>query len=279
MAIGMDDLVLCTGCVRAAPMDVSIRAAGAAGARGVSVYYDRYVAARAAGWTDEALRALLAEHGLSVAEMDGPSRWLPGDTRGPDAADLVAVGAALGARSLTLLDAGRHDVGGSLSYADAAAAFAAVCDLAAPHGMLVHLEYFPASGIGDLTTAYELVRRAGRPNGGVLLDTWHHLRGPDAGRLDLGAAAAAVVGVQVSDVAPTPMADSLTEMLHHRRVPGEGVGVLPPLLRALRDGGCVAPFEVEVYSDVLAALPPDEAARRCVDGLRAVVSAAEAPVP
>ena len=149
-----------------------------------------------------------------------------------------------------------------------------MCDRAADHGLLAHIEYFPRSGIPDLHTAYEVVRRAARPNGGVMIDCWHHRRGPDAGRVDLGVPGAAVLAVQVGDVAAEAGADPAAEMMHGRVLPGQGAGDLVPFLRALREQGCVAPMEVEVYSDDLAALDPADAARRAGDALRAVLAAA-----
>jgi sugar phosphate isomerase/epimerase len=58
------------------------------------------------------------------------------------------------------------------------------------------------------------------------------------------------------------------ETLHRRRIPGEGDVDLPGLLRILRDGGSPAPLGVEVFSDALSGLPPDEVARRCASGVR-----------
>ena len=56
-----------------------MRAAAAAGFDGVSLYFDEYRAARADGWSDADLRALLDDHGVAVAELDGVMRWLPDD--------------------------------------------------------------------------------------------------------------------------------------------------------------------------------------------------------
>ena len=55
--------------------------------------------------------------------------------------------------------------------------FAGLCDRAAEHGLLVALEFLPWSGIPDVATAWRIVDAAGRANGGLLVDTWHHLRG------------------------------------------------------------------------------------------------------
>jgi hypothetical protein len=46
------------------------------------------------------------------------------------------------------------------------------------------------------------------------------------------------------------------------------------VLRVLRDNGCVAPIEVEVYSDALASMSPGAAARRAAEALRRVLARA-----
>ena len=250
-----ESLVLCSGTVRDASLVDTVKAASAAGFDGVSLYHRELVAAREAGWTDRALRDLLDGEGIAVAELDGVMRWLPGDRHGPPVEEFVAVAALLGARSITVIET----AGRPLDAAATAAAFAAVCDLAADAGLLAHLEYFPLSGIPDSTTASAIAVAAGRANGGVLCDLWHHVRGPDQGASRFGAAP--VLAVQVGDVAAVPDPDVRREMMHGRVLPGEGAADVPALLRALRDAGCTAPIEVEVYSDDLVAREAVDAAR------------------
>jgi sugar phosphate isomerase/epimerase len=270
-ALTAGDLVLCGGTVRAASLPDKVDAAAAAGFQGVSLYWSDYIQARGDGWTDAGLRRLLADHGLAMAELDGQMAWLPSsDPDVPSMERFLAAAAALGARSVTCLEV----TGARLPAAAGANAFAALCDRAGEAGLLVHIEYFPWSGIADIATAYEIARLAGRPNGGVMVDVWHHIRGPDAGATDLGVPGTAVVAVQVGDVAATPGPSVRHEAMHDRLLPGEGAGGVAGLLRALRDQGCTAPLEVEVYSDRLAALPPREAARLAADALRTVVASA-----
>ena len=86
--------------------------------------------------------------------------------------ELFAVADAVGARSLNAVDV----FGGPWSLDEAAAAFAGLCDRAAEHGLLVHLEFLPWSRIPDLATAWQVVDAADRPNGGIMLDAWHYFR-------------------------------------------------------------------------------------------------------
>jgi sugar phosphate isomerase/epimerase len=268
--LGPDDLVLCSGTVRTASFREKVEAAASAGFQGLSLYLHDYERAQRDGWTDTAMRALLDDHGIAVAELDGRMDWLgPGPST---AGRFVAAASALGARSLTALEADGRGVGRDIPFDDAAEAFARLCDHAAGGGLLVHIEYFPWSGIPDIGTAYEVTRRAGRANGGVMVDVWHHVRGPDAGSTDLGVPGAAVLAVQVGDVLAAPRPSVHQEAMHDRLLPGEGAGAVAALLGALRRQGCTAPMEVEVYSDRLDALPPVEAARRAGDSLRAVLA-------
>jgi sugar phosphate isomerase/epimerase len=273
--LGSDDLVLCSGTIRKAPFDLTVRAAARAGFQGISLYYDEYRTARSSGWSDLDLRTFLDDHGIAVAELDGRMDWLPGDTGAPSSAEFVAAAASLGARSITVLEVRGRPVGQSLTLQDIGSAFAAVCDRAADHALLAHIEYFPHSGIADLRTAYEIVRAAGRSNGGVLVDAWHHLRGIDAGRFFTGFPGEAILAVQLGDVGPIPSPDVVIEMMHHRLLPGTGAGNVAELVRSVRALGCTAPMEVEVYSDALAALDPFVAARRAMDALRAVLMEAK----
>jgi len=102
---------------------------------------------------------------------------------------------------------------------------------------------------------------------------FHHTRGPDAGRTDLGDAAARVFAVQANDVRAQPAMSLRREIMHDRLLPGEGAARAAGLLRALREHGCVAPLGVEVYSDDLHALGAAESARRAATALRAVLPA------
>jgi sugar phosphate isomerase/epimerase len=266
------DLVLCGGTVRGASFADKVDAAAAAGFQGLSLYWSDYQHAGLDGWTDAGMRRLLDDHGLAVAELDGHMGWLDSSEPGvPSPSRFLDAAVALGARSVTALEI----TGRPVALEAGASAFAALCDQAAEAGLLVHLEYFPWSGIADIATAYALARQAGRPNGGVMVDVWHHVRGPDAGALNLnGVPGAAVLAVQVGDVLATPGASVAHEGMHERLLPGQGAGNVGAILLALRHLGCTAPMEVEVYSDRLAALPPRQAARLAGDALRAVLAEA-----
>jgi sugar phosphate isomerase/epimerase len=281
--LGAGELVLCAGTVARAPFRDKLAAAAGAGFAGVSLFLDDYEAARA-GTSDAELRRMLADHGLAVADLDPLLAWIPGTgpgagvteegqgffRHGPDA--FFRVADALGARSLNVALA----VDPGLPPAALAEHFADLCDRAAEHGLLVHLEFLPWSPVPTLRAALEIAELAGRANGGVTLDVWHHAR--SGGRADdvRAAAAARILAVQLSDAPAEPEANLVDETLHRRRLPGDGDVDLTGILRALAAIRAPAPLGVEVFSDALAALTPVEAARRAGDAARAVRARAEA---
>lgn len=272
MTLGPADLVLCSGTVaRQTPFRARLEAAAAAGYTAVSLWGRDYQAARDEGFGDADLVAMLDDHGLQVAELDPVWWWTPGaesfsippeldpiDVFRFGEADLFRIAEVLGARSVNVADV----LGGDWGVEDAAASFAALCDRAAEHGLLAHLEWLAWSRIPDLATALEVVTLADRPNGGVNIDMWHCARTGTAAADLLEVPAARVLAVQVDD-GPAEAEENLIEAtLHRRLLPGDGAFDLLGYLGALRQIGAGAPIGVEVFSDDLHALGPTEAAQR-----------------
>ena len=182
--------------------------------------------------------------------------------------ELLRVAEAVGARSLNAVDV----FGGDWDLDMAAGSFAALCDRAAERGLVVHLEFLPWSKIPDLASAWEVVRRAGRANGGVALDAWHWSR--SGGDLDLlrSLPGDRLLGIQLDDGPAEPETNLIEATLHERRLPGDGEFDLTGLLRAFEEIGAVAPLGVEVFSDDLHALPPADAARQAGDAMRRLLA-------
>jgi len=279
--LGAQDLVLCSGTLRRrASFHERISAALAGGFAGMSLWGRDYRLARAEGLGDSDLLAMIEDNGLSVAEMDLAWSWLPGaaEVRIPPALDdqdvfcfseveLFAIARTIGARSVNAVDV----FGGSWTLDDAAEAFAALCRRAAEHDLLVQLEFVPWSRIPDLRTAWEIVKSADQPNGGITVDSWHYFRGtPDAALLAT-IPGQVIVGVQLSDGPALAERDLVQATLHERLLPGDGEMDLRELLTCLRLAGSEAPIGVEVFSDALHELEPVEAATRAGEAARRVL--------
>lgn len=140
-----------------------------------------------------------------------------------------------------------------------AANLAALCDLAAVHGLRVDVEFMRWRVVGNLAQALGLVERARRPNCAVLLDALHLFRSGgtarDVAAVTRGVAAVTrgvIGGVQLSDAgpkAPQTIDETIQEARGGRLPPGDGVLPLAELLHSLPAS---APISVEMPMPSLA---------------------------
>jgi len=286
VTLGAGDLVLCSGTLA---RDVSFRtrveAAAAGGFTAISLWGRDYQRARDdEGLSDADMRHLLADNGVQVGEVDPAWWWLPGAEATAHAIpaefdteevfrfgerELFAVADAVGARSLNAVDV----FGGDWDVDEAIEAFGGLCDRAAEHGLVIHLEALPWSKIPDVGAAWEVVGSAARSNGGIAVDAWHFFRAGADHQALRTVPGEHVLGVQLDDGPAAPEANLLEATLHERLLPGEGEFDLPGLVATLRHIGCDAPIGVEVFSDELHQLPPAEAARRAGAATRRLLAA------
>jgi sugar phosphate isomerase/epimerase len=278
-----DDVILCAGTVMSTPFLDRLGPARAAGYAGVSMQPGDYHLLRAEGVTDDDIRAQVADHGLAISEFDAVTTWfagqeppaswdpvLAGMLRANTAEAVCPLAASVGARSVTVVEYYGVDVDADT----AAAGFARVCDIAADHGLLAHIEFLPWAGVPNLHAAWEIVRRADRPNGGLLVDSWHLFRSGSTLEQLAAIPGEEVLYVQIDDAPAQPEPDLSEETQHRRLPPGEGSFDLIGFVRTLDQIGSTAPIGVEVFSDELAGLPVDQVVRRCADATRTVLRAA-----
>ena len=143
-------------------------------------------------------------------------------------------------------------------------AFAALCDLAAKHGLSVELEFPTFSRLRNLTEAADIVQAANRPNGGILVDTlYFHLSRVDPDELDQLPPQWFNV-IHLCDAAPG-IPDTRDGMIHLARsarlYPGEGYVDFAALLKRLPP----IDISIELPNDSrVAELGYEEHARRCL---------------
>ena len=207
--------------------------------------------------------------------MDPVMNWYP-DRRpspsrfaGVSTDDALRMCQALGAISLTAITTATSDV----PVAELAEHFGRLCDRAADFGAQVHLEFMPFTVVRNLRTAWDLVRAADRPNGGLVFDTWHFFRGEPQFDVLAGIPGDRVFCVQLDD-APAVPRGSLREETSRRLLPGDGALDLPAAIRALHRIGALRWVGPEVISPELAAMPVADAAALAMNRTRAVLDAA-----
>lgn len=100
-------------------------------------------------------------------------------------------------------------------------AMEAACD-AAGQGVRLAVEYMPFTPLNRVGDAVALARHVGFNRAGVLIDVWHHERGPDSWD-DLAAVPLeAIAYVEFDDALPAG-ADMAEDTMQSRTFPGEGV--------------------------------------------------------
>jgi sugar phosphate isomerase/epimerase len=250
-----------------------VRAAAAGGFSGIGLRPRDRAEALADGLSDAGARALLDDNGVALVELEVHRGWgLTGDAA-EQARDAEQ-------KMYELADAyggGRHmmavgEIEGDLD--DVAERFAGLCDRAAEHGLAVAIEFLPWTSIPDAGVAWDIVRLAGRDNGGVLVDTWHHFRGAADDDLIRAIPPERIICVQFDDADADVVGTMLEDTIHRRRLPGEGSFDLDGFVRLMDDHGVHCPWSVEILSDDLRRRTAEEAAVAAGSAARAVLSAA-----
>lgn len=253
-----------------------VAAAAQAGFAGIGVAIEDYVAMKHRGTSDSELRRILDDHGIAAPELEFLTNWWCEDERGRRARDVedqsYAAADAFGARHVNV---GSPGMRGTLPpLATVADRFGALCDRAARHGLLVAFEFLPWSDVPDAATAGWLIRAADRPNGGILIDTWHYFRGAADPAQVLAIPPERFFLIQFDDADAHMQGDWMEDTTDRRRLPGEGAFDLTGFIRMLDEHGVDAPFSVEILSIEQRALPVADAARRAFDSSRAAITRA-----
>jgi len=280
MAFDVDDLTMSLAGLRddpftcrAADLERMLKAVASEGFRGLSLWAMTVQQVAEDGMDARAIERLCGEHGLQVRMIEGVFGWSGGDRAAieAEARPIFQLAGVLGAEEVLActLDEQLVDVD------VASKGFAYVCDLAAPHGLRMGLEFLPWTGIPDMRTAWSIVARAGRENGGLIVDSWHWQRqpgGPDLATLR-SIPPERIHVLQLNDAPRSPDGDLMDETMNRRLLPGDGDIDLAALLGALDEIGAEPMVAPEVFNTELGALGPEEAARRVAQATRRVLSA------
>ena len=288
----MAGLLLWSGTLGRASFEERLAAAAACGYASLSVFPWDCRAPEERRSRARALRDRAREAGVALAVLDPLSEWLPGwkapvggalsDEQRAYARLFAAYGADECLELASELGCGLvsaiEPYGTPVPTALGAEAFGRLCDRAAERGLRAQLEFMPMSGIPDLASAWEIVRRAARANGGLVLDTWHLARSGSSRALLAEIPPERVFSLQISDAPRAAASDRWHETAHARRLPGEGELDLAGVLAVLGDACRDLPRGPEVCSDALSALPPLEAARRAATATQRLLDALDARV-
>ncbi len=169
------------------------------------------------------LSRTLRDHGLRVLEAE-VVRLAP-DTTGDRFERHIETAAELDAAFVLTVN---HDP----DLGRAADRLAELAERAVSRGLRIGLEFMAFTEVKTASAARDLVRRAGHPALGVLVDALHLARSGDTPET---LAALPLLAAQICDASHAPPADLAWEARHARLLPGEGglrlrafVAALPP---------------------------------------------------
>jgi sugar phosphate isomerase/epimerase len=270
--LGADDLVMSHFTLaRHYPIEDRIAAAAAAGIAGIGLYVGDVERQVEAGMTLDGLRDLLDKYGVVLAEIEAIQIWETngaGGERTQRWLDLAwQLAEHLGTRYVQVV--GPY----SQPLEVAAERFGEVCDRAADYGLKVGLEFLPFTNVPTAADAMAVVSAAGRRNGGVCVDIWHHRRGANDSSLIEAIPADKVMAVQINDGPMRPRLDDYKEdCLLNRVAPGDGEMHVAEFIAMLLRMGVSAPWSLEVCQQ---GAPVGAAhVRHCADQMRAVLAEA-----
>ena len=144
---------------------------------------------------------------------------------------------------------------------------AELADLAAQRGFRIGFEALAwGRHVHDWMQAWDLVRRADRPNLGVVLDSFHAFARKNPIEPIAQIPGDRVALVQVAD-APGILMDTLSLSRHHRCFPGQGDWPIIDFIDAAVATGYTGPVSLEIFNDQFRGAPAAAIAR---DGIRSL---------
>lgn len=146
--------------------------------------------------------------------------------------------------------------------------FAILCDKAAKYNVDVAIEFLPFSSVNTIDKALA-VSEGVRPNGGLMVDSWHIARGGMSFDEISKIPVELIKGVEIDDADLELVGDAFNDSTHHRKCCGEGQLDIPAFAQAILDTGYRGPWGVELISAELRKLPLEVVSKRAFDSTMA----------
>lgn len=268
--------VLWAATVRTKSLDERLQAIAGSPFTHMSVFPVDFVGWRDGGMSDRQIGQAIREANVEVNTVDPYMRWTPGFTLDdyPEAVDrafvdhseddVLRMAAALATRQINVVSAA------SVPFDLAACAdqLGKFVDRAGLNGLSVTLEFMPISNVYGLREGLALVNAVARDNLALCFDTWHFHRSEADIDLLRTVPGKAIAEVQLADARLKIEGDLFTDLMHYRRVPGEGEFDLPGTVEVLKSIGAWRSVGPEIFSDEMDRLQVTEAVRRAAAGFK-----------
>lgn len=263
-------LSLNTSTIRKAPLMQKIRAAAEAGFKGIELWNDELTAHVESGGTLKEVKAALDDAGLVVPTVIHIGGWLDAEGEAYRAALDAAKrkmeqAAAVGAPRII---AGPPP--GPVDLDRAAERYRELLAIGREFGVLPAMEFLGfVSGVNTIRAAWEIVSRAGDPDGTIVLDPFHIFRG--------GSPIEDVELVPAERIAVFHFNDAPGDIPREKQrdadrvMPGDGVLPLAEELRILRRKGYKGAVSLELFNERLWEADPLEVAKEGIRRMRQII--------
>lgn len=222
------------------------------------------------------MRNIAADNDVRLTYLDPLARWVPEwqpenaspeiltyIDRSPD--DFFRIAEALRVDKIHLIGAfpeGRYATDYLVEQ------YAAICDRAAENGLGCTIEAIPFLGIKTLEDVWQIVSLADRPNGGIIFDTWHYIRGGRNDELLNSIPSGVIETVQLADgtLKTPPGRSDIEDCNFYRRPIGEGELPISEIVQMLRNAGHLNSVGPEIFSAELDTLDGEQIIKRIMPG-------------
>jgi sugar phosphate isomerase/epimerase len=228
-----------------------IEAAAKGGFKGVGlVHADIVKVADKIGY--KTMKKILDDNGMKYIEVEIISDWFCSGAKRQASdkirADLLKAAEELGAWHIKIGGDIENEGKNVYPMDKMIADFAKLCDEAANVGTKLALELMPFSNLWSIDQGLELVRGAGRKNGGIMLDIWHIARG----NIDFDEIRKmpkeTIFWVELDDALKKVEGTLYNDTVHCRELPGEGELDIRKFLKAVWAAGYDGAYGAEIIS-------------------------------
>jgi sugar phosphate isomerase/epimerase len=237
----------------------------------------------AAGTPPSEVRARAEDADIHIARLDPlntwPRIWLPNNmddayvaTVNTTKERVFALCKAVGATHLSL---NATFPLGVMSLDEITEHYANICRDAAEHALICDLEFIPLWGVPTLQMGWDIVRGAGAPNGGLVFDTWHFVRGGSEIALLENIPGDQIHCVQLNDGPLTlPPGVTIKDNCYDRKFPGDGNFPNVAIVEVLSRTGGLNHVGAEVFSPMLSGMSAQQIGDVSRDSVKSVLEAA-----
>lgn len=212
------------------------------------------------------IKRILADNGIKHVEVEFLSDWFvdPSDPRRKASdqvrRELFEAAAVLGARNFKISPALFEETPPDIPLLRDE--FARLCEEGRQVGTDVVMEMMPFTNVRTIDTAIEIIAGADQPNGGLLLDIWHLVRGGMDYSEIAKIPARFLKAIELDDADREVVGTLFEDTRFNRRLCGEGSFNMPAFLNAVTAAGFDAPYYgVEIISESFRKQPLDVMAR------------------